>query len=135
MPIDELREGQQRLRQQAKERGEEEEGGSRAVSGRKASVDGTLMAAKQLLEAGKAVLLEKPVADTVEEAESLGPLVAANPAIAEACHSDRVIALFKSTKKRARLAGWVLLFYALWHRQHVQRRQPEGDVFDVLSTI
>ncbi|MDD9903430.1 MAG: asparagine synthase (glutamine-hydrolyzing) [Rhodospirillaceae bacterium] len=77
-----------------------------------------------------------PVGEWIfERGAELGPLVAANPAIAEACHSDRVIALFKSTKKRARLAGWVLLFYALWHRQHVQRRQPEGDVFDVLSTI
>ena len=65
----------------------------------------------------------------------VGPLVAASPAIAEACHPDRVIALYKSTKKRARLAGWVLLFYALWHRRHIEQRPPEGDVFDVLSAV
>ena len=64
---------------------------------------------------------------------SLGPLVAASPAVAEACHPDRVIALYKSTKKRAQLAGWVLLFYALWHRRHIEQRLPEGDVFDVLA--
>lgn len=63
----------------------------------------------------------------------LGPLVAASPAIAEACHPDRVAALFRSDRKRARLACWVLLFYALWHRCHIQRLQPAGDVFDVLS--
>lgn len=63
----------------------------------------------------------------------LGPLVAASPAVAEACHPDRVTALYKSTKKRAQLAGWVLLFYALWHRRHIEQRMPEGDVFDVLG--
>ena len=75
-----------------------------------------------------------PVGEWIfERGAELGPLVAASPAIAEACHPDRVIALYKSTRKRARLAGWVLLFYALWHRRHIELRQPEGDVFDVLS--
>jgi asparagine synthase (glutamine-hydrolysing) len=64
---------------------------------------------------------------------ALGPLVAASPAIAEVCHPDRVVALYKSNKKRARLAGWVLLFYVLWHRRHIEQREPDGDVFDVLS--
>ena len=48
---------------------------------------------------------------------------------------DRVVELYKSTRKRARLAGWVLLFYALWHRRHIEQRRPEGDVFDVLSAV
>jgi asparagine synthase (glutamine-hydrolysing) len=64
---------------------------------------------------------------------TLGPLVAASPPIAEACHPDRVTALYKSPQKRAQLAGWVLLFYALWHRRHIQQKMPEGDVFDVLA--
>ena len=63
----------------------------------------------------------------------LGPLVAASPAITETCHPDRVVALYKSKKKRARIAGWVLLFYALWHKRHILGQQSEGDVFDVLS--
>ena len=63
----------------------------------------------------------------------LGPLVAASPAVAEACHPDRVVALYRSNRKRARLAGWVLLFFALWHRRHIEQRSPEGDVFDVLA--
>ena len=75
-----------------------------------------------------------PVGEWIfERGAELGPLVAASPAIAEACHPDRVVALYKSTRKRARLAGWVLLFYALWHRRHIELRHPEGDVFDVLS--
>lgn len=75
-----------------------------------------------------------PVGEWIfERGAELGPLVAASPAIAEACHPDRVVALYKSTRKRARLAGWVLLFYALWHRRHIELRHPEGNVFDVLS--
>ncbi len=75
-----------------------------------------------------------PVGEWIfERGAEIGPLVAASPAISEACHPDRVVALYKSTRKRARLAGWVLLFYALWHRRHIEQRQPEGDVFDVLS--
>jgi asparagine synthase (glutamine-hydrolysing) len=31
------------------------------------------------------------------------------------------------------MAAWVLLFYALWHRSHIERRRPEGDVFEVLA--
>ena len=77
-----------------------------------------------------------PVGEWIfERGTELGPLVAASPAIVEACQPDRVIALYKSTKKRARLAGWMLLFYALWHRRHIQGRQPDGDVFDVLSAV
>ena len=77
-----------------------------------------------------------PVGEWIfKQGANLGPLVAANPAIAEACHPSQAVALYKSTKKRARLAGWVLLFYSLWHLRHVQGRQPEGDVFDVLSAI
>lgn len=75
-----------------------------------------------------------PVGEWIfERGAELGPLVAASPAIAEACNPDRVIAMYKSSRKRARLAGWVLLFYALWHRRHIQQQTPEGDVFDVLS--
>lgn len=76
-----------------------------------------------------------PVGEWIfERGAELGPLVAANPAVAEACHADRVIALYKSNKKRARLAGWVLLFYALWHQHHIEQRHATGSVFDVLST-
>ena len=35
--------------------------------------------------------------------------------------------------KHRGFAAWHLLFYALWHRAHVERAYAEGDVWDVLS--
>ena len=75
-----------------------------------------------------------PVGEWISErGAALGPLVAASPAVAEICRPDQVAALYGSTRKRARMAAWNLLFYALWHRRHIEQRLPEGDVFDVLA--
>ncbi|HEX9568922.1 MAG TPA: asparagine synthase (glutamine-hydrolyzing) [Rhodospirillales bacterium] len=67
----------------------------------------------------------------------LGPLVASQPAIDEICAPAAVEALFRAAGpgrgRRAGQAAWVLLFYALWHRRHVQGLKPEGDVFDALA--
>ncbi len=64
----------------------------------------------------------------------LGPLVAAQPGIAELCVPGAVEALFRdASRKRAGFAAWTLLFYALWHRQHIERRGNGGDVFTVLA--
>ena len=64
----------------------------------------------------------------------LGPLVAANPGVAEIAHPDRVEALFRDIRRwRHGFACWKLLFYALWHRRHIQGLQPVGDVFDTLA--
>ena len=64
----------------------------------------------------------------------LGPLVAAQPGVAEIAKPDRVAALFRhAAEKRAGFAAWHLLFYALWHRRHVEGRREEGDVFAVLA--
>ncbi|WP_237217400.1 asparagine synthase-related protein, partial [Falsiroseomonas oryziterrae] len=71
--------------------------------------------------------------------ERLGPLVAAQPGVAEIAKPDRVAALFKAagTDKHRGFAAWHLLFYALWHRAHVERPRAsetaEGDVWEVLS--
>jgi asparagine synthase (glutamine-hydrolysing) len=67
--------------------------------------------------------------------ERLGPLVAAQPGVAEIAKPDRVAALFRSAggDKHRGFAAWHLLFYALWHRAHVERAGVEGDVWDVLS--
>jgi asparagine synthase (glutamine-hydrolysing) len=67
--------------------------------------------------------------------EALGPLVAAQPGVAEVARPDRVAALFRNagTDKHRGFAAWHLLFYALWHRAHVEGRGVEGDVWDVLS--
>ena len=65
----------------------------------------------------------------------LGPLVAAQPGVAEIAHPDRVEALFSDIRRwRHGFACWKLLFYALWHRRHILGLQPEGNVFETLST-
>ncbi|WP_043360670.1 asparagine synthase (glutamine-hydrolyzing) [Belnapia sp. F-4-1] len=67
--------------------------------------------------------------------DRLGPLVAAQPGVAEIARPDRVAALFRhaGSEKHRGFAAWHLLFYALWHRRHVERRDVRGDVFEVLS--
>ncbi|MFN4283902.1 MAG: asparagine synthase (glutamine-hydrolyzing) [Alphaproteobacteria bacterium] len=65
---------------------------------------------------------------------TLGPLVAASPAIAEICLPGRVEKLFREADdKRKGFAAWILLFYALWHRVHIEGVAPKGDVFESLA--
>ena len=65
----------------------------------------------------------------------MGPLVASQPGIAELCLPGSVEKLFLHTEQRhAGFAAWTLLFYALWHRQHIERRPPAGDVFATLAS-
>ena len=67
-------------------------------------------------------------------AERLGPLVARQEGVREACRPGRVEALFKAASgKREGAAAWHLLFWALWHRRHVEGRAAEGDVFAYLG--
>jgi asparagine synthase (glutamine-hydrolysing) len=66
----------------------------------------------------------------------LGPLVAAQPGVAEIAEPGRVAALFrKADKRREGFGAWTLLFYALWHRAHIQNLPPAGDVFETLATL
>lgn len=65
----------------------------------------------------------------------LGPLVAAQPGIAEIAEPGHVAALFRrSNGRRHGFAAWTLLFYALWHRAHILGLAPAGDVFETLAT-
>ncbi len=65
---------------------------------------------------------------------TLGPLVARQPGIAEICVPGAVEKLFQTIDhKRHGFAAWSLLFYALWHRAHIQRLPPDLDVFQTLS--
>jgi asparagine synthase (glutamine-hydrolysing) len=64
----------------------------------------------------------------------LGRLVASQPGINEIALPDRVEALFKAAfGKREGMAAWLLLFYALWHRAHIEHLPVDGDVYEVLS--
>lgn len=64
----------------------------------------------------------------------LGPMVAELPAIQRICEPGTVERIFKSTDKHAGFAAWTLLFFALWHRRHIEGLLPDGDVFETLST-
>ena len=64
----------------------------------------------------------------------LGALVAAQPGVAEIAVPERVQALFKSAAgKREGMAAWLLLFYALWHRAHIENLPVDGGLMDVLA--
>jgi asparagine synthase (glutamine-hydrolysing) len=60
-------------------------------------------------------------------------MVSSLPAIARICHPSAVERIFKSNDKRAGFAAWTLLFFALWHRRHIEGIMPDGDVFELLS--
>ncbi len=64
----------------------------------------------------------------------LGKLVAAQPGVAEIAKPDRVEALFKAASgKREGMAAWLLLFYAVWHRAHIEALPIDGSLMDVLA--
>ena len=64
----------------------------------------------------------------------LGPLVAAQPGVAEIADADRVTSLFRNPAgRRERFAAWSLLFYALWHRAHIEALPMDAGVFETLS--
>jgi asparagine synthase (glutamine-hydrolysing) len=78
-----------------------------------------------------------PVSDWIERrGAQLGPLVARQAGIREICLPNTVEALFRDAHRRhAGFAAWTLLFYALWHLQHIERRQAGPDVFATLGAI
>ncbi len=64
--------------------------------------------------------------------DRLGAAVAAQPGIEEACEPAAVRALFTQGGKRALAGAWVLLFYALWHQQHMLGTPAGGDIEETL---
>jgi asparagine synthase (glutamine-hydrolysing) len=66
--------------------------------------------------------------------ERLGELVARNEGVAAVAEPGRVRALFRAAGGRKEgAAAWALLFYALWHRAHIEAADVSGDTFDVLA--
>lgn len=64
----------------------------------------------------------------------LGPLVASSAAVREFCRPNAVERLFATTgNKRAARAAWSLLFYALWHRRHIERAALPPDTMAALA--
>jgi asparagine synthase (glutamine-hydrolysing) len=76
-----------------------------------------------------------PVARWIaRRAETIGPLVARSPAVREICRPDAVETLFAAAgQKRAGRAAWNLLFYALWHRRHIERAILPADTAAALT--
>ncbi len=69
-----------------------------------------------------------------QDGARLGRLVARQAGVAEIAEPARVEALFRAADgKREGMAAWVLLFYALWHRAHVEGLAAEGGVLDALG--
>ena len=69
----------------------------------------------------------------IRKGATLGPLVARQAGVADLCRPDAVEKIFVSNRRRAGYAAWVLLFYALWHRYHVEGVRGDGDIFDLLG--
>jgi asparagine synthase (glutamine-hydrolysing) len=64
----------------------------------------------------------------------IGPLVARSTAVREICRPDAVERLFTaSADRRTARAAWNLLFYALWHRRHVERAASPPDTIAALA--
>jgi asparagine synthase (glutamine-hydrolysing) len=76
-----------------------------------------------------------PVARWIaRRAEAIGPLVAHSPAVREICRPDAVENMFAAAgQRRAGRASWTLLFYALWHRHHIERRILPPDTLAALA--
>jgi len=80
-----------------------------------------------------------PVAEWIsKKAKEAGDLVADQPAIQEIAEPDKVRRLFHSLDADpARHPGqmaWTLLFYALWHKHHIEGVEFDGDTFECLAT-
>ncbi|HVH73822.1 MAG TPA: asparagine synthase (glutamine-hydrolyzing) [Stellaceae bacterium] len=61
-------------------------------------------------------------------AKQIAPFVAGSPAIAEFCEPAAVASLFAAAdQRRAGRAAWTLLFYALWHRRHIEGESMPPD--------
>ena len=76
-----------------------------------------------------------PVARWIaQRAGEIGPLVASSEPVRELCHPEGVRRVFASANhKRPGRAAWTLLFYALWHRRHIEGRELPPDTVEALA--
>jgi len=75
-----------------------------------------------------------PVGEWIaERGADIGVMVSTQDCIRTVCHQDAVRAVFNQPTGRSGKAAWTLLFYALWHKIHIECCAPEGDVLDVLG--
>jgi asparagine synthase (glutamine-hydrolysing) len=77
-----------------------------------------------------------PVAEWMKgRAKQLGPLVARSPGVAQVCKPDAVGKLFANIdwRDRYRMACWQLLFYAVWHRVHIEGGRSDLPLMELLE--
>jgi len=76
-----------------------------------------------------------PVARWIaRRAAEIGPLVASSEAVRELCDPAGVRRIFAAADhKRPGRAAWTLLFYALWHRRHIEGRELPPDTVAALA--
>lgn len=79
-----------------------------------------------------------PVGDWIaSQGARIGALLANQASVQETFQSEAVKSLFSNLTvggdKKQNQAAWIILFYALWHRSHVEGVRADGDVFDVLG--
>jgi asparagine synthase (glutamine-hydrolysing) len=69
------------------------------------------------------------------KAKQLAPLVACSPGVGALCYPDAVKKMFESMSgnKRAGVACWQLLFYALWHRAHIEGARTDLPIVETLE--
>lgn len=65
--------------------------------------------------------------------EKLAPLIARQESIKAIAHADRAAALFTHSGKKQTIAAWTILFYAVWHKIHIEGKNPNGDIFELLA--
>ncbi|HXJ00273.1 MAG TPA: asparagine synthase (glutamine-hydrolyzing) [Micropepsaceae bacterium] len=80
-----------------------------------------------------------PVAEWIQpRAGQLAGLISRSTGVAEICQPEKVAGLFEAFAARGGKhegnACWQLLFYALWHAVHVERRAVLDDVFAMLES-
>jgi len=74
-----------------------------------------------------------PVAEWLAAKPQLGSLLAAQEPVRKLCKPGAVEGLLRRPDRRGGFAAWLLLFYALWHRRHIEAVPAGGDVFETLG--
>jgi len=77
-----------------------------------------------------------PVAEWMKEkVKQLGPLVAQSPGVTQLCKPESVQKLFAhiDSRDRHRIACWQLLFYAVWHRVHIEGGRSDLPLMELLE--
>lgn len=68
-------------------------------------------------------------------AEKLGPLLEKQESLRAICKPGQIAPLLQSTNKRSGFAAWILLFYALWHKRHIEQVDTRGaNILDALAS-